>query len=57
MQSPDETSLDEAIRNKLFLELQSLLSQTLEISKSDKVNENALSRFKQIAKEQYENIN
>lgn len=57
MESPDETSLDEAIRNKLFLELQSLLSQTLEISVSDEVNENALLRFKQISEEQYENIN
>lgn len=57
MNSPDETSMDEAMRNKLFLELQNLLPQTLKATQGSVVNENALVRFNERAKEQYENIN
>lgn len=57
MQASDEISRDETIRNKLFLKLHALLPQALKITQGNLVNENALARFNQRTKEQYENIN
>ncbi|MNN07263.1 hypothetical protein D3C81_1200860 [compost metagenome] len=57
MHASDKVSMDEAVRNKLFIELQNLLPQALRVTQGIVVNENALVRFKERAEEQYENIN
>ncbi|CAI1051630.1 lipase family protein [Serratia entomophila] len=57
MHSSDKVSMDEVVRNKLFLELQNLLPQALRVTQGIAVNENALIRFNDRAEEQYENIN
>ncbi|EOT9541546.1 lipase family protein [Escherichia coli] len=53
----ESTSKHEVERNKNFLLLQDMLPKTLEISKSENNWVNALIRFKNSAKEEYENIN
>ncbi|WPU21653.1 lipase family protein [Cedecea neteri] len=57
MHASDKVSMDEAVRNKLFIELQNLLPQALRVTQGIVVNENALVRFNERAEEQYENIN
>ncbi|NTZ36213.1 lipase family protein [Enterobacter sp. JMULE2] len=57
MHASDKVSMDEAVRNKLFIELQNLLPQALRMTRGIVVNENALVRFNDRAEEQYENIN
>lgn len=54
--STENTSKSEVERNKLFLSLQEMLPKTLEISKSESVWVNALTRFKNTAREEHENI-
>ena len=44
-------------RNKIFLSLQEMMPKTLGISKTESNCVNALVRFKNTAKEEYENIN
>lgn len=57
MLSSDGISMDEVMHNKLFLELQNLLPQTLKVTQGSVVSENALVRFNEMAREKYENIN
>lgn len=57
MHASDKVSMDEAVRNKLFIELQNLLPQALRMTRGIVVNENALVRFNDRTEEQYENIN
>lgn len=55
--STENTSKHEVERNKLFLSLQDMLPKTLVISKSENGWATALVRFKNTAREEYENIN
>lgn len=55
--STENTSKNEVERNKVFLSLQGMMPKTLGISKTEINWVNALVRFKNTAKEEYENIN
>ncbi|MDR2263424.1 MAG: lipase family protein [Enterobacter asburiae] len=55
--STENTSKNEVKRNKIFLSLQEMMPKTLGISKAESNWVNALVRFKNTAKEEYENIN
>lgn len=55
--STENTSKHEVERNKIFLSLQDMLPKTLGISKSESGWVTALVRFKNTAREEYENIN
>lgn len=55
--STENTSKNEVERNKFFLSLQEMMPKTLGISKAESNWVNALVRFKNTAKEEYENIN
>lgn len=55
--STENTSKNEVERNKVFLSLQEMMPKTLGISKTESNWVNALVRFKNTAKEEYENIN
>ncbi|HGL4548764.1 TPA: lipase family protein [Klebsiella aerogenes] len=57
LKSTENTSKNEVERNKVFLSLQEMMPKTLEISKTESNWVNALVRFKNTAKEEYENIN
>lgn len=54
--SINKVSQDEITRNRLFLALQDMLPVTLDISESEVTWQNALVRFKEVAKEDHENI-
>lgn len=55
--SIENTSKNEVERNKIFLSLQKMLPKTLDISMTETHWVNALVRFKNTAREEYENIN
>ncbi|MGL4430120.1 MAG: lipase family protein [Silvania sp.] len=55
--STENTSKNEVERNEIFLSLQEMMPKTLGVSKTESNWVNALVRFKNTAKEEYENIN